>query len=430
MANGDIIQLSPNIPGLTFTTAGDVLSSAYIHPVFWGPYWASETPPLTRAQILSAMQSIVGGPYLDSLREYGYAGPVTIGHELVKFDMPPVFSAGPGIDQVLGMSAAMETLIRNNFAAQWSVLPLPEAWRIVIAFLDPSILPLADGTGQTDRGAHSYYAGPATNPSQVSYAWVGCSQGFAQAMRTFSHELVETISDPVPGLGIVQTLPPPAGGAGEIGDVCNQPALVNGVNVVAYWSQSANACVIPTATHRSVFLDYVLNQHTPKGGAWGLASVNLGPICGRGIYQWTETTYHNVVSVNADVQGYESVTVSWQINGAPVPSGIGSFTFPATWHDLPSGIIPSLLGGAAPPHNNLASIVLLLNHLFSRACLDSQNDREPINRMGTSVEDGWRESSKRKSATAGRLRCPHDHRPHEHVIQTRSSSTPVSSSPQ
>jgi len=37
---------------------------------------------------------------------------------------------------------------------------------------------------------------------------------------------------------------------------------------------------------------------------------------------------------------------------------------------------------------DLASIVLLLNHLFSRACLDSQNDREPINRMGT-CGGGW-----------------------------------------
>src|SRR4029077_11040247 len=61
MASGDIIRLSPGLPGLTFTTAGNVLSSAHIYPVFWGPYWASDTPPLTRAQILSAMQSIVDG---------------------------------------------------------------------------------------------------------------------------------------------------------------------------------------------------------------------------------------------------------------------------------------------------------------------------------------------------------------------------------
>ena len=360
MASGDIIQLSPNLPGLTFTTAGDVLSSAYIYPVFWGPYWGSEKSPLTRAQILGAMQSIVDGPYLDSLEEYGYAGPVTIGKELVRFDTPAILPAGPGIDQVASMSFSMKSLIRDNIANWNAVAHFPANWLIVIAFLDPSIPRLLDSTGNLDRGAHYYYHDPNTDPSQVSYAWVGCSQGFAQAMRTFSHELVETISDPVPPVGIVQTKPTPASGAGEIGDVCNQPALVNGVDVVAYWSQSANACVIPTATRRSVSLDYVVKQHTPKGGAWGLASVDLGPICGRGIYQWTETTYHNVMSVAADVRAYESAVVRWQINGAPVPVGIGSFNVPATWHDLPPGMFSSFVGGAGPPHNNSTTIRTVL----------------------------------------------------------------------
>ena len=352
MAGGDIIQLAPRLP-VKFNTAGDVLSSAFIFPVFWGPYWLSEKPELTRAQIMNGMQSIVDGSYLDSLKEYGYTGPVTIGAPLVRPFMPPVFAPGPGIDQVAGMSGWMDELIRDNIA-QWNpVFHFPADWLIVIAFLDPSIPPLVDGTGKTDRGAHYYYSDPNTDPSEVSFAWVGCSLGLAQALRTFSHELVETISYPVPGAGIIQI-----GGAGEIGDVCNQPALVNGVNVVAYWSQSANACVIPTATLRSVSLDYVIKQHTPKGGAWGLAPINLGPICGRGIYLWTETTYQNVVAVTADIRGYESAALSWQLNGAAVPVGIGLFNVPATWQNLPSGAVPPLLGDGAlpPPHNSSTAI--------------------------------------------------------------------------
>jgi hypothetical protein len=359
MAGGDIIQLSANITGLTFTTAGDVLSSAHILPIFWGPYWAIEQPPLTRAQILSAMQSIVDGPYLDSLKEYGYVGPVTIERELLRFDTPPVLPTGPPgpvIDQVTGFTLGMEGLINNNIA-QWNgAFDFPDKWLIVIAFLDPSIPLLVNQTGKTATGAH--YSGP----SQVSYAWVNCSgsQGFAQAMQTFSHELVETISDPVVGVGIIQTKPtlPVGTTPPEIADVCNQPALVNGVNVVAYWSQSTGSCVIPTATRRSVSLDFI-NKQTPKGGAWGLAPVNLGPICGHGIYDWTETTYHNVVTVKADVRGYEDPGVSWQINGAPVPFGIGSFNVPATWHDLPPGM-PILRGGAGPPHNSSTTIRTVL----------------------------------------------------------------------
>jgi len=37
---------------------------------------------------------------------------------------------------------------------------------------------------------------------------------------------------------------------------------------------------------------------------------------------------------------------------------------------------------------DLASIVLLLNHLFSRACLIARTTASPIRRMRTSVEEG------------------------------------------
>src|SRR5262249_58712210 len=59
----------------------------------------------------------------------------------------------------------------------------------------------------------------------------------------------------------------------------------------------------------------------------------------------------------------------------------------------------------------------------------------PIRHMGTSVRDGWRESSRRRriagvgrggqASSARRLIAA----PHVHVIQTRSPSTPPSSSP-
>jgi hypothetical protein len=61
---------------------------------------------------------------------------------------------------------------------------------------------------------------------------------------TFSHELVEALTDPE-GNGI-QVNPTNPTNWNEICDVCATPGIVNGVTVQSYWSQQDQACVIPT----------------------------------------------------------------------------------------------------------------------------------------------------------------------------------------
>jgi len=61
---------------------------------------------------------------------------------------------------------------------------------------------------------------------------------------TFSHELVEIITDP-DGDGI-QLEPASSTDWNEIGDVCNDNnGILNGVTVQSYWSAKDNACIIP-----------------------------------------------------------------------------------------------------------------------------------------------------------------------------------------
>jgi hypothetical protein len=67
-----------------------------------------------------------------------------------------------------------------------------------------------------------------------------------------------------------------------------------------------------------------------------------------------------------------------------VPSGIGKL-----------GALPGNLGGSAVPMLAFASMDFLkIGYLYTTSRLTMQTTASPISRMRTSVEDGWRESSR------------------------------------
>ncbi len=79
---------------------------------------------------------------------------------------------------------------------------------------------------------------------KVFFAWV-MNDGTLDSVTTiFSHELVETCSNP-DGNGF-QVTPLEPNSWNEIGDVCEgNTGKLNGVTVQAYWSQFDGNCVIP-----------------------------------------------------------------------------------------------------------------------------------------------------------------------------------------
>src|SRR5439155_21611774 len=75
------------------------------------------------------------------------------------------------------------------------------------------------------------------------FAWVTNNGTLNSVTRIFSHELVESATDPE-GSAILGT----AGtcsqsGWCEIGDVCSTTAVLDGVTVQSYWSQGDGACI-------------------------------------------------------------------------------------------------------------------------------------------------------------------------------------------
>jgi hypothetical protein len=63
----------PEISPLKFG-GGPTLARPTIKPIFWGKEWSTANPPIHPATILSSIQTIIDGPYLDGLRQYGFTG--------------------------------------------------------------------------------------------------------------------------------------------------------------------------------------------------------------------------------------------------------------------------------------------------------------------------------------------------------------------
>jgi hypothetical protein len=98
---GDIVTFSPNTAvNPTFVGKGSKIEHPDLLPIFRGAYWPG-SGDLTVGSIMNGIYSIVGGPYLQGLRQYGYAGPVNVRSSVVDpFPLDIILPApGPGISQ-------------------------------------------------------------------------------------------------------------------------------------------------------------------------------------------------------------------------------------------------------------------------------------------------------------------------------------------
>jgi hypothetical protein len=98
----------------------------------------------------------------------------------------------------------------------------------------------------------------AGNTNQAHIAWVTNNGSLSSVTTIFSHELVESVTDPEGSAvtGVPGTCS--QGGWCEIGDVCSTTGVLNGVVVQSYWSDEDQACVVPTAFARN---DFVLTKY-------------------------------------------------------------------------------------------------------------------------------------------------------------------------
>jgi hypothetical protein len=222
---------------------GPVLTDVPLRLVFWGREWGQTTPPVPSANIVSDVETILAGPYLDATRQYGITNAYVDRVLTHATDDPP----NPFQNQDAGNFIA--GLIENG------TFPEPDddyRAALYVVFLPQQVGP--PGMQQTLRlppnlgGLHSFSTYSDADlldfdNDRFYWAWVFNNGVRANISSLFSHELVEALTDP--SGDAIQIKPRSDTNWNEIGDVCSSTWVLNGVTVQSYWSKIDNACVVP-----------------------------------------------------------------------------------------------------------------------------------------------------------------------------------------
>ena len=157
-------------------------------------------------------------------------------------------------------------------------------------------------------------------------AWINFDQSIDAMTSVFTHELVETISDPELDAwrndGAERT---------EIGDICypnNGP--VGDYAAAAYYSRRLNTCVVPSnGLRRRVLVQSLVEE--PFGTVFetiGLTAADPGHRCFSGYYHWTLFSQARKTTLTLDVSSYVSSEVTWSVNGQQISSAGTEIDFP------------------------------------------------------------------------------------------------------
>ena len=239
---------------------------------------------------MKALRDFAAGSYFDGLKQYGYIGPCQVRDPRVDqgggaLALPP---KGPGGNQTVTIIDAVNRYL-DRLVGDNAISNVDDNHEIIaIVFLDPSVIGprIFDAFGNVTNapgGANTRFEKFEflDDNTQFQLSWVVTSSGsLATVMAFASHELAKSITDPFNG-GWEQTFPPSSAFAGQIGDVCNQTSVSNGVAVSAYWSVADNACIIPTAGVRRVSLTKTEVAHEPHDEPARAGSSTWGRFAGR-----------------------------------------------------------------------------------------------------------------------------------------------------
>ena len=241
---------------------GALILHAHLELVFWGTAWQQPSTSPSVGDVVTAVDGIVGSPYLLGLKQYGFQDAVVRGATIVTSPSPP---AAYTFDEVGNL---VWSLIDDGKFPE----PDDDSGRILyMVFMPPGTTPPPN-----IRGAHSDPS-DFDLPADVDYAWVGfVSYGSLDYISSvFSHEFVEAITDPEPH-DPAWLMNRNINGGDEIGDACNNTTdQLGGIRVQAYWSQRQQACVIPKGQGTLPSLHSLEQGLKLESGTAGTAYVSL-----------------------------------------------------------------------------------------------------------------------------------------------------------
>lgn len=268
---------SPVPAGTAFVAGpGKTLTHPHVSLIFWGGWWAGN--PLAN-QVVTTVTGLLAGPYMSYLAQYGvHRGDVHGTTYVTDREPGNAFTAKDVGKLVLDLLEADQLPEPDdNWPNIYAVLlPANSAYAGQAPF-DPQ--PLPPGTVSSITGTnfhvtwHDYDLGDVDNDPAFCL-WVGNDGTLDYLMTTFAHELVELVTDPNGGDGVVQVAPPAVGSANQIGDVgtawCDH--VPNGGRAQAYWSIADSALVLPKmySVRRTLAGKNIGGKlpHTPSAKAW------------------------------------------------------------------------------------------------------------------------------------------------------------------
>jgi hypothetical protein len=232
----------PPPAGTSFADRGGlVLIRPAIVLVFWGKGWGAGASPSAQ-DISDAVSTILTSDYLTGLSQYRGIQGATLKDSVTVTDSEPpaVFRDDDVADFLQGL------------ASSGRIIEPDQAPEVLYCVIMPPGCRFADAN---TIGEHSYFlywrldlGHLEVDANWAHFAWV-TNDGTLESITTiFSHELVESCTDPEGTGWTAESGPCPPSGWCEIGDVCSDTGVANGVTVQSYWSQSANACAIPGST--------------------------------------------------------------------------------------------------------------------------------------------------------------------------------------
>jgi hypothetical protein len=217
---------------------GLILESVKVYTIFLGNFW-EQSPGIAPNQINSFFTDILTSPLMDQLEQYNTNG-YTIGHgSLIGTSTITNVTIGSTITDGQIQHILEQAIVDHT-------VPVPDQQTLYFLYIPEGVKVSAFGSGSCTSfcGYHDCFN---TNPT-IYYAvmpypscdgCVGGLQPFDALTSTSSHELVEAITDPVPGQGFYDN-----GDNEEIGDLCAwKTKKVGNYTVQLEWSNTDNACV-------------------------------------------------------------------------------------------------------------------------------------------------------------------------------------------
>jgi hypothetical protein len=230
------------------SNGGAVLPYAQILYFFWGSAWQNTSLSPGVGDIFVALEGLddrYANPrtnYFSGLLQYGVGGPGGTGPVSGGF-----MSSGPPV--IIPTNPPNNPFSVNDVANEMTAILNNATLDIQLGLNNPEYGPanffvffMPPGYPTTGAfGAHTF-----TN-DQYGKRWPFAYLSYgtlAQITAVFTHELVETMTDPYGDAWQVNPRNPTSWN--EIGDVCASAALVNGVTVTSYFSGIDGACIVPS----------------------------------------------------------------------------------------------------------------------------------------------------------------------------------------